>query len=41
MRLSRRGVDFIPPPEPDEATAGYVFEVVEIEGEEEEGEDED
>lgn len=41
MRISGRGVDFVPPTQADEAAAGDVFEVVEIEGEEEEGEYED
>lgn len=34
------GVDFVPPAEADEASAGDVLEVVEIGGEEEHGEDE-
>lgn len=41
MRVPRRGVDFVPPPQPDEAPPGDVFEVVEISGEEEHGDDED
>lgn len=41
MRIAGRGVDFVPPAEADEAAAGDVFEVVEIKGEEEEGEYED
>jgi hypothetical protein len=35
------GVDFIPPAKADETSAGDVLEVVEVCGEEEEGEDED
>jgi len=34
-------VDFVPPAQPDEATSGDVFEVVEVGGQEEDGEDED
>lgn len=35
------GVDFVPPAEADKAPAGDVFQVVEVGGEEEHGEDED
>ena len=35
------GIDFVPPAEADETAAGDVFQVVEIDGEEEGGEDED
>lgn len=41
LRVTRLGVDFIPPAEPDEAAAGNVLEVVEVAGEEEDGDDED
>lgn len=43
MRFARRSVYFVPPAQADEASAGDVFEVVEVGGEEEEGyyEDED
>ena len=41
MRLSSSGVDFVPPSQTDEAAAGDVFQVVEVDGEEEEGQDED
>ena len=41
MRIARRGVDFVPPPQPNEASPGNVLEVVEVRGEEEEGEYED
>lgn len=34
-------VDFVPPAETDQATTGNVFEVVEVGGEDEEGDDED
>ena len=40
-RVTGGGVDFVPPAEADEATAGDVLEVVEVGGEEEKGEDED
>lgn len=41
MGFARCGVDFVPPSEPDESSAGDVLEVVEVCGEEEEGNDED
>ena len=41
MRFPRSGVDFVPPPETDEAAAGDVFQVVKVDAEEEEGQDED
>ena len=41
VRLARRRVDFVPPAQADEAAAGDVLEVVEIDGEEQEREDED
>ena len=41
VRIPRRGVDLVPPPQSDEAAAGDVFQVVEIEGQEEQGEYED
>lgn len=41
VRVSGRGVDFVPPAQTDESAAGDVLEVVEVCGEEEEGEDED
>ena len=40
MAVARVGVDFVPPPQTDEATARDVLEVVEVDGEEDEGEDE-
>ena len=40
MGVAGGGVDFVPPAEADEASAGDVLEVVEIGGEEEHGEDE-
>lgn len=39
--VARLGVDFVPPAQADEATAGDVLEVVEVAGEEEDGDDED
>lgn len=41
MRVPGPGVDFVPPAQADEASPGDVFEIVEIGGEEEHGEDED
>ena len=41
MGVARRGVDFVPPAETNQAAAGDVFEVVEVSGEEEDGDDED
>lgn len=41
MAISRVGVDFVPPAQPDETAARDVFEVVEVAGEEEDGDDED
>ena len=41
MRFPGGGVDFVPPAESNEAAAGDVFQVVEVDGEEEEGQDED
>ena len=41
MRFPGGGVDFVPPSQTDEAAAGDVFQVVEVDGEEEEGQDED
>ena len=41
MAVSRRRVYFVPPPQPDKPSAGDIFEVVEIGGEEEHGDDED
>lgn len=41
MRVPRRGVDFVPPPQPDEAPPGDVFQVVEIGSEKEDGDDKD
>jgi hypothetical protein len=35
------GVDFVPPPQADESPPGDVLEVVEVHGEEEDGDDED
>ena len=37
--MPRRGVDFVPPSQPDESPPGDVFQVVEIRCEEENGED--
>lgn len=41
LRVSRLGVDLVPPPETDEAAARNVLDVVEVGGEEEDGDDED
>lgn len=41
MRVPRPGVDFVPPPQPHEAPPRDVLQVVEIGGEEEDGDDED
>ena len=41
MRVARRRVDFVPPAQADEAPAGDVFEVVEVGGQEQDGDDED
>lgn len=41
MRVAGRGVDFVPPAQADQAAAGDVLQVVEVCGEEKEGEDED
>ena len=41
MRVAGGGVDFVPPAEADETSTGNVFEVVEVGGEEKEGDDED
>ena len=41
MRVPGSGVDFVPPAQADEASASDVFQVVEVGGEEEHGEDED
>lgn len=41
MGVPGSGVDFVPPAEADKAPAGDVFQVVEVGGEEEHGEDED
>lgn len=41
MGIPGSGVDFVPPAQADEAPAGDVFQVVEVGGEEEHGEDED
>lgn len=41
MRVAALGVDLVPPAQADEAAPGDVFEVVEIGGEEEDGDDED
>lgn len=40
-RVAGGGVDLVPPAQADEAAASDVFEVVEVGGEEEDGEDED
>ena len=40
MRVTCRGIDFIPPSEPDKAPSGDVFQVVKVGREEEHGEDE-
>lgn len=37
MRITRVDIDFVPPAQTDQTTAGDIFEVVEIGGEEEEG----
>lgn len=41
MAIPRRGIDLVPPAEPDEPAAGDVLEVVEVGGEDEHGDDED
>ena len=41
MRIARRRVDFVPPPQADQAAAGDILEVVEVDGEEQDCEDED
>jgi hypothetical protein len=41
VRVAGGGVDFVPPAQADEASAGDVLEVVEVCAEEEEGQDED
>lgn len=41
MRIARGGVHFVPPSEPNEAPTSNIFEVVEIGGQEKNGEDED
>ena len=41
MRFARGGVDFVPPAQAYEAAAGDVFEVVEVGGQEQDGDDED
>lgn len=41
MAVAGRGVDFVPPAQPDEAAAGDVFEVVEVGREQQDGDDED
>lgn len=40
-RVARRGVYFVPPAQPDEASSRDVLEVVEIRGQEQDGDDED
>lgn len=41
LRVACLRVDFVPPAQSDEAAAGDVLEVVEVGGEEEDGDDED
>jgi hypothetical protein len=41
MRLAGAGVDFVPPAQADEAAPGDVLKVVEVGGQEEDGDDED
>jgi predicted dienelactone hydrolase len=41
VAVARGGVDLVPPAQADEAAAGDVLEVVEVGGEEEDGDDED
>ena len=41
MAIPGLRVDFVPPAEPHETTAGDILEVVEVGGEEEDGDDED
>lgn len=41
MRVARLGVDFVPPAEAYESSAGDVFEVVEVGCQEKDGDDED
>lgn len=40
LGVARGRVDLVPPPEPDEPAAGYVFQVIEVAREEEDGDDE-
>jgi hypothetical protein len=41
VRVARRGVHLIPPAQADQPAPGNVFEVVEVGGEQEDGDDED
>lgn len=41
VAVARRGVDFVPPSQADQAAAGDVLEVVKVDREEQEGQDED
>ena len=41
MRVARGDIHLVPPTETNQATTGDVFEIVEIRGEKEEGQDED
>lgn len=41
MRVARCDIHLVPPTETNQATTGDVFEIVEIRGEKEEGQDED
>ena len=41
LGVARGRVDLVPPAQPDEPAAGDVFQVVEVAGEEEDGDDED
>lgn len=41
LRIARRRIDLVPPAQPHEAAPSDVFQVVEVGGQEEDGQDED
>lgn len=41
MAVARTGIDFVPPAQTDQASAGDVFQVVEVAGQQEDGDYED
>lgn len=41
MAVARCRIDLVPPAQPDQPPAGNILEVVEVAGEEEDGDDED